>query len=125
MISNFGRLPGFRIGVGTAVGKEVVDEHHAVTDEAIIADAYEFANERVGLDTSASANANSFLDFHKGTNKGIVTKLAFVEIYWLYDGHAIAKLHISDFSLVFFRRLVAHVEYQLPTIGHMKLDSKE
>ena len=79
-----------------------------MTDEAILADADQFADEGMGLDAGTSPDANPFLDFHEGSDEGILTELAFIEVHRLNDRHSVAKLHIANFRLVLFCGLVLH-----------------
>ena len=39
---------------GPPVAKRVVDEHHAVADEAVVADGHQLADERVRLDAACA-----------------------------------------------------------------------
>ena len=56
----------------------VVDEGYAMAYEAVFADGDFLTYETMRLDSRAGPNDNTFLDFNKGSDKHVVTDLAFV-----------------------------------------------
>src|SRR5438128_491253 len=63
---------------GARVG--IVDERDTVADEDVVFDRHPFADERVAGNLAALPYLGVLLDFHKGTDLGVVTHLTAVEI---------------------------------------------
>ena len=59
---------------------QVVDEHHAVTDEHFILDRHPFANERVARNLAVRANHRVFLNLHERPDARIVADAAAIQI---------------------------------------------
>ena len=80
-IANFGGLPEGGIAVGrTAFREGVIDEHDAVTDETIVADGHQFANEAVALHLGALAHHDALLNFAEWSHEDPVRQGAFIEV---------------------------------------------
>ena len=109
-VADKGRLP--QRGVTSSwppCSKGVVDEHDAVSDEAIAADAHEFADEAVTLNLGSFPDGDALLDFAKWAYKCAVAKGAFVEIARLNDGYTGSECDIPNRGPVHFGlRHVAH-----------------
>ncbi|GCC41196.1 hypothetical protein chiPu_0025266, partial [Chiloscyllium punctatum] len=56
----------------SAGGEGVVDEHHAVPDEAVLADGDELADEGVRLHAGARPDRHALLDFGEGPDEAVV-----------------------------------------------------
>src|ERR1700744_164732 len=65
--------------------KRVVDEHHAMADEAILPDRHQFADEGMRLHAGARADDGPLLDLGEGTDEAIVADPAFIEVAGLDD----------------------------------------
>ena len=61
-------------------------------DETIIANGHEFTDKRMGLNSTMASDDNIFLDFHKGSDEGMATDFATVQINWLKQQ---SRLHRS------------------------------
>ena len=85
---------------GAANSEWVVDEHGSVTDEAVISNGHEFANESVGLHSGSRANGDASLDFYKGTDKHAVAQCATIEIDRFNQCDVLAELNVDDAVLV-------------------------
>ncbi len=79
--------------------KQIVDEHGAVANEAIITNCHQFANKRMRLNTTAITYRDSFLDFYERPYETIVTNLAAVQITWLNNRYVLTKLDVSNRDL--------------------------
>src|ERR1700730_4419781 len=91
-IANHGFTPQFLAPARRAAGrKRVIDEHHAMTDKAVIADRHQLADEGMRLHARARANARALLNFRKGPDKTIVVYFAAVQIAGLDDANPRAK----------------------------------
>ena len=99
-VSRHSSLPSAR---RTAGRERVIDEHHAVTDEAILADRHQFADERMRLHAGAGADADALLDFGKRPDKAIVADLAAVEIAGLDDLDPRAELDVAHADMMHVR----------------------
>lgn len=102
------------LGGWTVLFKAVVDEHDAMSDEAVIADRDEFANEGMGLDTSIGADVGVALNFDEWSYEGVVANRAAVEIDRLDYGYIFAEANVFDLSGMNVR-LVVHGKVPLFT----------
>jgi len=108
MISNDRRLPlAFIAARGMARGKRVIDEHHAMRNEAMISDLDQFADEYVRLDLTKITYSHSLLDFDERTDARVVADKTIVEIDGLDDDDILAENDIAD-SALFHDRLWNH-----------------
>jgi len=64
--------------------------------EAVLADAYEFADEGVGLDSGSHSDFYTLLDLYEWANEDLVSDYAAIQIGWLDDGHPFAELDVDD-----------------------------
>ena len=100
-VSDGGLFPLGLIAASWAANSEwVVDEHGPVTDEAVISNGHEFANESVGLNSGSRANGDASLDFYKGTDKHAVAQCATIEIDRFNQCDVLAELNVDDAVLV-------------------------
>src|SRR3989449_9344407 len=84
---------------GARVG--IVDERDTVADEDVVFDRHPFADERVAGNLAALPYLGVLLDFHKGTDLGVVTHLTAVEIDEFRQGDTVAQLHVgSDAEII-------------------------
>src|SRR6185437_295309 len=81
-------------------GEGVVDEHHAMPDEAILADGDELADEGMRLHARTCADHRALLDLGEGTNKTIIADAAAIEIAGLDHLHARAEGDVTNAGLV-------------------------
>ncbi len=89
VIADSGGFPFRLIAAGrTASGKQIVDEHDAVTDEAMITDIYQFADETMALNFCVIADVYMFLHLHERTDEAIRSESASVQVYWTDDFNA-------------------------------------
>ena len=97
IVSDFGALPfgGVAAG-GTAIGEEVVYEHRAVRNEAVVTNRDQFANECVRLYSRALADCDLALDFNKRAHETVVANFATVQIGGFDDRDVFAKCYFSD-----------------------------
>ena len=72
---------------GPPFGEGVIDEHHAVTNEAIVADGHQFANEAVALHLGALAHHDALLNFAEWSHEDPVRQRAFIEVAGFDDCH--------------------------------------
>jgi len=86
----------------TANREEIVDEHRAVRNEAIIANRHHIANEGMGLDPAAFSHHGSALDFNKRADEAIVANDATIEINGLNDGDLFAERDVHHPSMLNF-----------------------
>ena len=77
----------------------VVGEHHAVANEAVFPNFYEFTNESMRLHFGPRANLYAFLDFGKRAYKHVVTDSAAVKIGGLHYRHIITKIDVYNADL--------------------------
>jgi hypothetical protein len=70
-----------------------------MTDKHVVFNSYSFANERVTRDLTIVSDPGSFLDFDKGTDFGVVSDFAAIEIYKIINFHISPELHIRRYSL--------------------------
>jgi hypothetical protein len=80
-------------GPGT---EEIVNEHDAVGDHAVVTDAYQLTNEAMRLDFGPLTNPNAALDFDKWTNETFITQVAAVQVRRFNDGHPFAENNLVD-----------------------------
>ena len=100
-VADGGLFPLGLIAASWAANSEwVVDEHGPVTDEAVISNGHEFANESVTLHACARANRGAALNFHEGAYEHVVTQCASIEVDGFDQCDVIAKLNIDDAVLV-------------------------
>ncbi len=92
----------------SADGEQVVDEHHAVADEAVVADLDQFANESMRLHPRARADAHAFLDLDEGPDEDLIAEFALVHVGGLDDAHATAAGDVTHRGLFEFGR--AHLK---------------
>src|SRR6185312_12738161 len=91
-VADHGLAPQLLPAVRRAAGRKgVVDEHHTVTDEAVLADGDEFADEGMRLHARARADHGALLDLGEGTHEAIVDDDTAVEIAGLDHFHASAE----------------------------------
>jgi hypothetical protein len=57
----------------TAGVEKIVDEHRSMRNEAVVSNHHQLTDERVRLNPASLSNPHSFLDLHKGADKGLVT----------------------------------------------------
>jgi hypothetical protein len=74
----------------------VVDEHHSVPDETIVANLDKLAYEAVRLNLRARADPDSALDLDERPNKAVRANFASIQIDRLHDLDAFAKTDILD-----------------------------
>ena len=55
----------------TSVGKQIIDEHGAVRDEAIVSNGHQLADKRMGLNPASFPDDNATLDLDKRADKAI------------------------------------------------------
>lgn len=79
-----------------AGGKGIVDKHHAVSYEAVIAYARERADEAMALDPAVIPDIHIALDFDKWTDEDIIAKGAFIEIDRCDDMEIFSVCNITD-----------------------------
>ena len=98
--SDGGGSPEILAALGRAAGlEEVVDEHDAVSNEAIVTDGHQFTDEGVRLDFAAVADRGVSLDFDKRPDEAVVPNRAAVEIGWLDDLDVLAEANVDDTRL--------------------------
>ena len=88
-----------QIFVGTCrftCGKKVVHKHNSVTNETIVADCCELANESVTLHSALFPDHHVFLYFHKRTDKRVLSNLTSINICGLYNSYILAEIDISN-----------------------------
>ena len=85
---------------GGAGRKGVVDEHHAMADEAVFSDRHQFADEGMRLHARARADHGALLDFGERADEAIVADPAFIEIAGLHHLHARAEFDVADAHLL-------------------------
>jgi hypothetical protein len=86
----------------TANREEIVDEHRAVRNEAIVANRHHIANEGVGLDPAAFSHHGSALDFNKRADEAVVAYDATIEINGLNDGDLFAERDVHHPGMLDF-----------------------
>ncbi|MGX1283756.1 hypothetical protein AB7M50_002881 [Bradyrhizobium elkanii] len=86
-----------------AGGERVVDEHHPVSDETILADGNELADEGMRLHPCARPDDDALLDFCEGADEAVVAELAAIEVAGLNDLDAFAEGDIAHAGLMHLR----------------------
>src|SRR5882757_4459484 len=84
-------------------GERVVDEHHAVPDEAVLADGDQLANEGMRLHAGARPDDDALLDLGERADEAVVTELASIKIARLDDLDACAERDVADACLMHLR----------------------
>src|SRR5262249_28759505 len=93
--------PQLFLAFGRPADREgVVDEHHAMADEAVLADGHEFADEGMRLYARARTDLGALLDLGEGTDEAIVADAAAIEIAGLHHLRARAEGDVADAGLV-------------------------
>ena len=99
MVADAGGLPLRRVAsCGPARLKEVVDEHDAMADEALVADGDQFADEGMRLDARVRSDGDVSLDFDERPDECVVAQLAPVEVDGLYQSDVFAEGNVFDLS---------------------------
>lgn len=88
-----GFFPVSRVSLGRV---DIVDEHHTVSDEAIVPDRYELADECVTLDSCPVADRHALLDLGETANHTVITDGAAVHVDEIPDLGAFTNLAIVD-----------------------------
>jgi hypothetical protein len=96
MITNFSWTPEFWLSGRATFPEQVINEHRAMGDEAVVSYRNQLTNERVGLNPAALTNGCSFLYLYERSDEGFIVDLATVKVCWLYHGHVCAELHVDD-----------------------------
>lgn len=79
--------------------EEVIDEHDAMTDEAVIAHGHQLTDEAMGLYFASLPYAYVLLYLYKGTNEGIVAYGATIKVDRLYHGDVLPEGDVFDSDL--------------------------
>jgi hypothetical protein len=96
VVANFSCTPTLRISCRAAATKEVIDEHGAMRNEAVVPDGDEFADEGVRLNPASPADGCCLLYLNERSNEGIVTNVTAIQVCGLYDGHIRAELYVNE-----------------------------
>jgi hypothetical protein len=96
-MANMGSAPEFRASTGRSAGSEsIIDEHHSMANKTVITNAYQFAYERVGLDSRTGTDGNIFLYLDEGSNEASIPDPAAIEVYRHHDLDPFTKDDILD-----------------------------
>jgi hypothetical protein len=96
MITKVGSPPKPRVSCRATVAEQIVDEHGAMRNEAVVPHSNELADERVGLNPAALADGCPLLYLDEGPDKTVISNRAAIEIDRLNDGDVFAELHIDN-----------------------------
>jgi hypothetical protein len=96
--------PEFGFSGRPTAGEQIIDEHRAVRDEAIVTDGYQVTDEGVRLNPAAFANICTFLYLNEGANEAVIVNFAAVEIDRLYDSYVLTKANIGDSDMTKIQR---------------------
>lgn len=108
MIADSGGLPfRFIASGGPAVGKEVVDENHPMSNKTIITYSHHFADKRMRLHPGARTDNNIFLYLAERTDKTIIPDGTTIKIDRLHYSHIFSETHIRDSGVTDLR--VIHI----------------
>ena len=100
-VSDGGLFPLGLIAASWATNSEwIVDEHRTVTDEAIISNGHEFANESVTLHACARANTGPALNLYEGAYEHIVAQCATIEVHGFDQCDVFTELNVDNTVLV-------------------------
>ena len=103
VVADAGRFPKRLVAPGRpAGGKQVVNEHHPVGDDAVVADGDQFAHKGVRLDLASLSDDDILLDLHKRADKRVIADAEPVKVGWLDDGDVVAELDVADLDGVYF-----------------------
>jgi hypothetical protein len=104
MIADFGCRPERAVPVCRAAGpKKVVDEHHAVGDDAVVADDNKVANKSMRLDFAAFADDGAALNLYKRAHEGVVSNGTAIKIGRLDNRDVVAKSDVHNARFSYFR----------------------
>jgi hypothetical protein len=101
-IAKFAWAPKLWPSSGTACDKQIVDEHGAMRNEAILPDRNQFANERMGLNATPLADDRPFLYLHKWPDEAAISNRATIQIDRLYNSDILAERDIDDRGITDF-----------------------
>jgi hypothetical protein len=96
MIAKFGGPPKLWFSGRATLAEQVVNKHRAVRNEAVVANRYQIANERVGLDSAPLPDLCPFLDFNERPDEGIIADVAAVQVCRLDDRHIRAECYVDE-----------------------------
>jgi hypothetical protein len=96
VVAKFSLSPEFRLSRRSAGHEEIVDEHRAMRDETIIANADELADERVRLNPATLPDGSPFLNLDEWPDEGVVADFAAIEIDRLHDSDVPAEFYLDN-----------------------------
>jgi hypothetical protein len=95
-IAKLGWAPKLWLSSRPACDKQIVDEHRAVRNEAILPDCNQLADERVGLNATPLANDRPFLYLHKWPNEAAISNRAAIQIDRLHHRDVFTERYIDN-----------------------------
>ena len=102
MIAKFGRPPKLRLSGRATVAEQVVDEHSAVRNEAILPDRNQFAYERVRLNPAPLTDSYAPLYLDEGSNEAAICDDATIQIDRLHHSDIFSESDIDDRGITDF-----------------------
>jgi len=96
------RFPQHGVASGRAAGgKEIVDEHHPMSYEAVVPDLDQLADEAVGLDLRVAAYARIALDLDKWSDEAVIPDAASVKVHGSDDQYVLPESDVVGYACVF------------------------
>ena len=94
-----GGLPSSSIATRWATAQPVIDEHHPMADEAILANGDQLADEAVGLDAGPGTDHGLALDLAERADQDIIAKCGPVDVAWGVDDDPLTRGDIPNPAL--------------------------
>jgi hypothetical protein len=96
MIAKFGRSPKFRFSRRATIAEQVVNEHGAMRNEAVVANGDEVADERVGLNPAPLADGCTLLYLNERSDESFIADFTAIQVCRFYYGHIRAEPYVDD-----------------------------
>jgi len=104
MITKLGWPPKLWLSSRATFAEQVVNEHGAMRNEAILPDRNQFADERVGLNATPLADDRPFLYLHKWPDEAAISNRATIQIDRLHHRDIFSESDIDDRGITDFWR---------------------
>src|SRR5208283_420869 len=91
-------------GGGRRARIQVVDEHHAMSDENVVFDAHAFTDKSVARDFAAFADCRIFLDLDEGPDFRFIANFASIKVDEFGKLDTLAKLHVRCNAYIIVHR---------------------
>jgi hypothetical protein len=96
MIAKSSRSPKIWFSSRSTVAEQIVNEHRAMGNEAVVADRDQIADKRVGLNPAALSNGCSLLYLNERSDERFVADVAAVQVCRFDDSHVCAEPYVNN-----------------------------